>query len=289
MIDGYSFKQETDGEFEEPGGPFRIILLFACRPDEPPQQPLMQALQPRLGRVEAQGSVLWFPDVPAEFEDGAAPCGLEVIGVRAFNRAEIGPLAESQMREAFDYKDDLLDSACWAVEYRDLRAEGLAAADRACFDVRILKALLEVNSNCLCAYVPSCGRLVRPQDALETEDEGPAAFVKYAVNARFFAVDARRDSVVDTVGLNVLGVPDLQYHFHDLDPKAVASHALGFSLFLLLNDCPVEDGDAVAGFSEYSSSTDEAEWTLQYEESLIQPRRSVLDVHCGPHASGERD
>ncbi len=32
----------------------------------------------------------------------------------------------------------------------------------------------------------------------------------------------------------------------------------------------------------------EVQWKCQYEDSLIQPPRGVLDIHMGNHASGGR-
>ncbi len=31
--------------------------------------------------------------------------------------------------------------------------------------------------------------------------------------------------MVDTLGMSVLSLPDLQYHFHGMDPNAVVNHA----------------------------------------------------------------
>lgn len=289
MAESYAFKQQTEGEFEEPCGPFAMHLLFADKPDESAFEGLEQVLAERLGRVERDGPAFWFADAPADFDGKELPCGLVLCAPEAFDPSLIGDLAMSQMRHAEEYKDELLSAAKWAAAARDLHAEGLSSQDRAFFDVHLLKALMLACRGCLGVYIESCGRLLRPQDVLEVEEEGPAAFVKCAVNARFFAVEGTEDSVVDTVGMNVLGLPDVQYHFHDLDPKSAASHALGLAHFILQNDCPIEDGDAVAGFDESGALSEDVQWTLQYEESLIQPRRSVVDVRCGDYAAGTRE
>ena len=51
--------------------------------------------------------------------------------------------------------------------------------------------------------------------------------------------------LIDTVGMSTLFLPDLQYHFHDLDPNAVVTHAYNLASYILQNDNPIEDGETV--------------------------------------------
>lgn len=63
-----------------------------------------------------------------------------------------------------------------------------------------------------------------------------------------------------------------------------------FSLLLyciLENDNPVGDGDTISGL-ENGELDSNVQWTLQYEDSLVQPVRAVLDVNMGEYASGIR-
>ena len=53
------------------------------------------------------------------------------------------------------------------------------------------------------------------------------------------------------------------------------------------NDNPVGDGDTISGL-ENGELDSNVQWTLQYEDSLVQPVRAVLDVNMGEYASGIR-
>ena len=57
--------------------------------------------------------------------------------------------------------------------------------------------------------------------------------------------------------------------------------------FILENDNPVGDGDTISGL-ENGELDSNVQWTLQYEDSLVQPVRAVLDVNMGEYASGTR-
>ena len=55
----------------------------------------------------------------------------------------------------------------------------------------------------------------------------------------------------------------------------------------IINDNPVGDGDTISGL-ENGELDSNVQWTLQYEDSLVQPVRAVLDVNMGEYTSGTR-
>ena len=55
----------------------------------------------------------------------------------------------------------------------------------------------------------------------------------------------------------------------------------------IINDNPVGDGDTISGL-ENGELDSNVQWTVQYEDSLVQPVRAVLDVNMGEYASGTR-
>ena len=42
--------------------------------------------------------------------------------------------------------------------------------------------------------------------------------------------------LVDTLGMSLLFLPDIQYHFHGLDPNLIVNHAYNIALYLLINN-----------------------------------------------------
>lgn len=79
-----------------------------------------------------------------------------------------------------------------------------------------------------------------------------------------------------------------QYHFHDMDPNWVVTHAYNMASYLLNNDNPIKDGDTIDGIREGRFEKD-IQWRCQRENALIQPSRMVIDVCMGEYASGRRD
>ena len=92
--------------------------------------------------------------------------------------------------------------------------------------------------------------------------------------------------LVDTLGMSLLFLPDLQYHFRGLDPNRIVNHAYNTAFYLLINDNSIETGDTIDGITDGSAQPER--WICRYEEPLIQPVREVLDIDTGAHAAGNR-
>ena len=146
---------------------------------------------------------------------------------------------------------------------------------------------MELYPQCEVVYNLNSGKLIMADDIRKKEITGVDRFISYAVNARFFNIYGTEDCVVDTLGLSLLYIEDLQYHFHDIDPNLVVNHAYNLASYLLNNDNPMKDGDTVDGIRN-GRIVQDIQWKCQYEDALIQPARAVLDICMGKYAAGYR-
>ena len=88
---------------------------------------------------------------------------------------------------------------------------------------------------------------------------------------------------MDTLGLHVLRLPDLQCHFNQLDPAGVANVLYNLSAYIAEQGDVIENGNTISGIS------DADKWRCQHEMALLPPERVVLDIDTGhPHSAGER-
>lgn len=94
--------------------------------------------------------------------------------------------------------------------------------------------------------------------------------------------------LVDSLGLYAIGLPDVQYHFHELDPNAVVDHAYNVAAYIFTQDDPIQDGETIAGLNGQKMDA-EIRWECQHESALIQPEREVMDICPGEYASGGRE
>jgi len=89
--------------------------------------------------------------------------------------------------------------------------------------------------------------------------------------------------IMDTWGLAEIGLNDLQCHFRELDPKRVAGVLLNTAVYIFEKGSVIKSGETVAGIEP------ESKWRCQFENSLLEPKREVLDLDPGrPYAAGKR-
>lgn len=126
-------------------------------------------------------------------------------------------------------------------------------------------------------WAPHSQQLIRPRTFLENQ---LAAFV----NVRMFNIEGSEGAIVmDTVGLHIFRLPDIQCHFRRLDPSAVANILYNTAAYLVEEGDVIEDGDTISGIRRRET------WRCQHEMALIEPERVVLDINTGRrHAVGDR-
>jgi Domain of unknown function (DUF4261) len=107
------------------------------------------------------------------------------------------------------------------------------------------------------------------------------------LNVRFFNTPNNRfpdEALADTMGLSVFGLPDIQCHFHGLDVNQMVPLLYNIGVYLFENGDVIESGHTIPGIEAGEN------WRCQHENSLVAPKRVVLDINPGPkYAAGNRN
>lgn len=276
-----------------PGGVFMMQLLMKDPCKMPPEEHMTEVLTKHLGKMEAavgsRGVSAGYAamDYIAEFKDGKLPVQLMIGECDEFLADRIDEMKRSQMWDCREERDRILSECKYHVLAHDMLGGALPSKVRANMLMDYLEALMELYPSCEAVYFLNSGKLILAEEIRKKEVSGLTRFIKYAVNARFFNVTGTNDSIVDTLGLSLLYIEDLQYHFHDMDPNWVVMHAYNMATYLLENDAPIKDGDTIDGIAE-GMIVQNIQWKCHFEDALIQPARPVLDVHMGEYAAGNR-
>lgn len=275
-----------------PGGVFLMQLLMKERCEMLSVERMTEVLSEHLGRIEAVGSAAvsagfaaW--DYQAQFQDGKVPVQLMVSECDGFQADGIDDMKRSQMWDCREERDRILSECKYHVVAHDMLGGGLPSKVRANMLMDYLEALMELYPSCEAVYFLNSGKLILADEIRAKEFAGFKRFIRFAVNVRFFNVMGTGDSVVDTLGLSLLYIEDIQYHFHDMDPNWVVNHAYNMASYLLENDAPMKDGDTIDGMRE-GQIVQDIQWKCHFEGALIGPERAVLDVCMGEFAAGGR-
>ena len=212
---------------------------------------------------------------------------LMVMGCNRFEGKGFDAFLMSQMWDCHEDRERIFRECRYQVVATDMLTAALPALERANLDMDFLDALAELYPTCEAFYFQNCGKLFLAEDVRSHQIEGTDRFIRFGVNARFFNIQGTEDMLVDTVGMSTLFLPNLQYHFHGMDPNWVVNHAYNVASYILEHDNSIEDEEMVDGIVDGAMSR-EVQWKCQYEDALIQPSREVLDGWMGDYAAGNR-
>jgi hypothetical protein len=105
------------------------------------------------------------------------------------------------------------------------------------------------------------------------------------INVRYFSIaNDPGVMVMDTLGLHVFGLPDVQCHFRDRQPGEIATMLFTTAVYLF------QSGDVIADANTISGPGVDERLVCFHEPALLAPSRRVIDVDLGdPYAAGQRD
>lgn len=272
-----------------------ITLLFKERGQRPTVETLREALAEVFGTVDlvadvqGDGALTSFalPKHLVTYAEGQqVPSQVLMADFAPFDPDSIDDLARSQLWDQPDGQS-LLEGCAYQLMISDFMAAGLDHLERCEVLTTWLETALSLFEDCVAVWVPASGKLLTRQQVLDNPMQGGDRFIYWAVNARFFNIEGSSDKVVDTLGLYAIGLPDVQYHFHDLDPDEVVGHAYSTASYIFANNAPIKSGETIDGLRE-GRIDPKTRWLCQYEMALIQPAREVMDICPGTFAAGGR-
>ncbi len=271
-------------------------LLFREKTPEVSADKIKSALEKYLGKTKKVGdndkffmfSVKKYKVVFEDVPEGIPPLASFTGPQESFNGEKIDELARSQF---WDIKNgnEIVNECKYCLNIFSYLASALDYREQAEF------FLAQIGAALYC--YPSCEAILAfPSKKLTTPEQFRAdeklilgnRFIKMAVNARLFNIQDSPDMVVDTFGFFAFGKPDVQLHFHGLDPNYAVMYAYNIANYQFSNNFPIKDGDTIDGLGKDGNITANIQWKTQYEESIIQPIRPILDINCGEYASGKR-
>ncbi len=218
---------------------------------------------------------------PLKYSDGQVP-------------AQTAILATDQPPQVEAYRQDIQQSwRCQRAEellrgckearlVTEMMARLLPPQDRVSLFHGVLRAMIEVTSPEALVFKHS-QQVIEPADYLAACGESPI-FRPGSLNVRFFNIsNSDGDMVMDTRGLAEIGLHDLQCHFRNLHPTEVARVLFNAAVYIFEKGPVIESGQTVAGIEP------DSKWRCQFENSLLEPQREVLDLNPGkPYAAGKR-
>lgn len=195
---------------------------------------------------------------------------------------EFTPKEKANMTFNLALRDEILSKASYTVLAATMFDTLAYSIMRMQLDLRFLDALLDIFPTCIGIIVHQTGRLITPEIIKESrKNDLYGRYVDLIINARYFHIEERENQyLIDTLGMELVSFPDLQYHFHNIDFLLVRGHALMYAEYVLSRQKALEEGEEIYGIKNGDLSKDVL-WTCHYEESGVAPKRTLVDIHMG--------
>lgn len=177
-----------------------------------------------------------------------------------------------------------IESSKCALMITEMLASGLQPAERIRLFHGVLQAFVEITQPNAIVFKHS-QQIAYPLAYLESCEKDPIDRLG-SLNVRFFSISnsQTKDMLMDTRGLDEIGLHDLQVHFRELDPNDVSKLLFSTAKYIFENGPVNDSGQTIAG------TVPDSEWGCQFEESLVEPKRELLDLNPGPpYAAGKRE
>lgn len=226
-------------------------------------------------------SLIFHKRYTCKYSNGEIPAQTAILG------SDRPPVIDSYRQEIqqswlCQHAEELLRGCVGTRLVTEMMTQFLPPKDRVSLFHGVLRAMIEVTSPDALVFKYS-QQVIEPADYLAACDREPI-LRPGSLNIRFFRIsNSGDDMIMDTRGLPEIGLHDLQCHFRDLDPRAVAQVLFDTAVYIFENGAVIESGQTVAGIEP------DSKWHCQFENSLLEPKREVLDIDPGPpFAAGAR-
>lgn len=279
-----------------------VQLLFKNKPKHPTTEQLRKALEKYLGDSgeapyvgpsgESSGDMFMFPvsKYRAAFED--KPDGVPVIATFLSSETDSGINVDDMKRRQFwdvPNGNDIINECKNTILVHSMLSRALPYIQQAELLLAQVDAAIDCYPECIGIYAPQSGKIITPEMFNSLKDAGLSErFISLFVNARFFNITDTDEMLVDTLGFGVFGCADVQVHFKNLSPGHVAAYAYNVARYQLENGFSIESGETIDSIDEGGNIQVAPQWTVQYEDSIAEPLRTVLDICCGEYAGGNR-
>ena len=284
-------KSGLSDHYEQQSNVFQMWLLFDHEPVRPDVQIIKANLESKCGKVDVISSSTELTSFGVKrymshFKEGNIPAQVMLGNIMPFRQEDISQAERAQLREIKN-RDEFLEKCTHKILAADMMA-ALDAGHRTKMLMEWLEVVVNIFPDCKAVWIPSGGKLVLAELIRSGQVDRSDRFICYCVNARFFKIQDSNEMLVDTHGMCAVGLPDVQCHFHTLDPNNIVNYLYNIASYIYKSGQKIKDGDTIDGLD--GDMIDESiQWTCRYEDAMTQPMRPVIDICPGEFAAGARE
>lgn len=275
------FKKKKESEEPQNNSPELLaVKLFFKESPELDDEKINSSLKKRfenIGFPELDGKTndsrqYFFKDYMTEFTEGKVPAqgtifrpdreGIEIEQLRtSFHQSWNWNEAESVVNEC-NFEVLLTDIMSRNLDYK-LRLEFFQK-----FVASVVEALQPDA-----VWITNGEKIMQTEEYLDCFSFNDYQNLNGFMNVRMFNIEAPSgEMIMDTLGLNSLGLPDFEIRFREYDPTNIAGNLFNFGSYIFEKGVVIENGNTIQGIEE------DQNWKCFFRESSIEPKRIIIDI-----------
>lgn len=248
---------------------------------------LLENIKKYCGKVEIMSEqnttiTFGFLDYVMEYKNATLPAAV-TISFSEEERQYENLKSSLEQSWSFDINKEAIKNCKYSILVTDIMAAGLEYTKRIELFQKTLYSLVELIP-CVAINFYITEQLISREDYLENnplnDDYDPLIGI---LNVRLFNIEEgnRNEYLIDTLGLSAIGLCDLQCHFKNLDPNQISDILYSYGYYIF------DDGDNATNMKTIQGIEKNQSWECEYEISIADPKRVVLDINPGVGFSGE--
>lgn len=268
--------EETSERLENLPEMLNAKLLFFDKPILNPEK-ILEELKFYFDKVDNpqndKALLYFFPDIKVELKDAtiSAQCSIFVPD-DTNSKAEISNEAFQQNWHWAD-ANPTAEKCKYEILITDFMTRTLDYTTRLDLFMNFLVAVTKAT-NPQVVYSVSSQKLIDPSSLIRSWDGQEREILFAIMNVRLFNISNSdtKELLMDTVGLSLLGLPDFQLRFSDLDESEVARLLWNYAYYIFEQGDVIENGNTLLGLEPNSK------WKCERQISLTTPERVVINV-----------
>lgn len=275
-------KGKNDEPFNNPPELLAVKLFFVEEPiidDDKIENSLKKRFKnigfPDVDDSENKSRQYFFKDYEVEFKEGKIPVQ-GTIFIPDTEGIEIEKL-ETSFHQSWNWKEaeSVVRSCKFEILLTDIMSRSLDYKLRLEFFQKFVASIVEAM-NPKAVWISNGEKIMNREEYLDCFDKSDYQNLNVFMNVRLFNIqESNGEMIMDTLGLNSLGLPDFEIKFREFDPSIIAGLLFNYGSYIYDNGVVIENGNTIQGIEENQK------WKCYFRESLIEPKRITIGIENG--------
>ena len=283
----FNFKRKKieKKEFEQLENPTELLTVKLFFENEPAfnDEKIEQALSKLFKQIEFDKSSdkpnnsrhYFFKDYEVKFDEGSIPAQATIF-VPDENKIDFSELHNSFGQSwSWTEAEETVRNCSYEILITDLMSRNLDYKERIEYFQKFVASIVSAM-NPSAIWVRNSEMILKPTDFLEKSNQNNYQNINVFMNVRLFNIqETEGEMIMDTLGLNSLGLPDFEFRFANYDAQQIAGLLFNYGYYIFENGVVIEHGNTIEGIEENSK------WKCYFNHSQLEPKRIVIEINNG--------